>query len=395
MWSMLLNTLSFVFVSLLSFPTPLERLQGAQFVNVFQHSATTGGWSGGLAQSEDLLIMAQRIMGASEAQQLFANAALRQGLPGYLPEPSPDFLQELERELSGSVGGATAHAMVSQIVGGATVSVEDLMAVADETAQIMEYSSQLETKSQELSRAARQLRDANQKLTHLSEQKDTFLSQVSHELRTPMTSLRAFSEILRDTDNLTEAEQRKYSTIIHDEALRLTRLLDDLLDLSVMEAGQIVINQDSGTLGALLDRCVAVSGVDVMGLTIKRDPQAEDVVVNTDLDRLGQVFINLISNARKYCDAQDPVLSIEIGRDGDDLVIDFTDNGSGIATDEQSVIFEKFARVGQNKAGGAGLGLPICREIMMRLGGSVSYLPGQRGASFRVKLPMQVKIAAQ
>ncbi len=177
--------------------------------------------------------------------------------------------------------------------------------------------------------------------------------------------------------------------------MRLTRLLDDLLDLSVLEAGQIVLNQDSGTLGALLDRCVAVSGVDVMGLTIKRDPQAEDLVVNTDLDRLGQVFINLISNARKYCDAQDPVLSIKVGRDGDDLVIDFTDNGSGIATDEQSVIFEKFARVGQNKAGGAGLGLPICREIMMRLGGSVSYLPGQRGASFRVKLPMQVKIAAQ
>src|SRR6056297_3202861 len=164
MWSLMVNVGAFLLGSLLSFPQPLERLQGAQFVNVFDHSGTPGGWSGGMAQSEDLLIMAQRIMGAREAQELFSAAAARQGVAGYLPEPSPDFLQELERALAGSVGAATAHAMIAQIVGGAAVSVRDLMAVADETAQIMEYSSQLEAKSQELARTARQLRQANEKL---------------------------------------------------------------------------------------------------------------------------------------------------------------------------------------------------------------------------------------
>ncbi|WP_371224403.1 ATP-binding protein [Roseovarius sp. 2305UL8-3] len=395
MWSMLLNTATFIAISLLSFPTPLERLQGAQFVNVFQHSATTGSWSGGLAQSEDLLIMSQRIMGASEAQKFFAEAARGQGLPGYLPEPSPDFLQQLERELSGSVGGATAHAMISQIVGGATVSVQDLMAVADETAQIMEYSSQLETKSQELSHTARQLRNANEKLTQMSKQKDTFLSQVSHELRTPMTSLRAFSEILLDTNDLTPDEQDKYATIIHGEALRLTRLLDDLLDLSVLENGQVILNVEHGTLRQVLDRCISVSSGDARALTIRRNREAEDVMLNTDLDRLAQVFINLISNARKYCDAEDPVVTIRTTTEGDDLLIDFTDNGSGVSTDQQMVIFEKFTRVGQNEARGAGLGLSICREIMARLGGGISYLPGQGGASFRVRLPVAIKMAAQ
>src|SRR6056297_2121651 len=204
MWSLMVNVGAFLLGSLLSFPQPLERLQGAQFVNVFDHSGTPGGWSGGMAQSEDLLIMAQRIMGSREAQDLFSAAAARQGVAGYLPEPSPDFLQELERALAGSVGAATAHAMIAQIVGGAAVSVRDLMAVADETAQIMEYSSQLEAKSQELARTARQLRQANEKLTQISVQKDGFLSQISHELRTPMTSIRAFSEILRDTGDLTE-----------------------------------------------------------------------------------------------------------------------------------------------------------------------------------------------
>ena len=388
MWSMTLNTLAFVLVSLLTFPTPLERLQGAQFVNVYQHSATGGSWSGGLAQSEDLLIMSQRIMGATEAQELFSDEARRQGLPGYLPEPSPDFLRKLERELSGSVGGATAHAMIAQIVGGATVSVQDLMAVADETAQIMEYSSQLETKSQELARTARQLQEANEKLTQMSDQKDSFLSQVSHELRTPMTSIRAFSEILRDTEELNSDEQGKYASIIHTEALRLTRLLDDLLDLSVLENGQVVLNEQSGLLSDLLDRCVSATSAGGGNFEIVRDRATEDIVLNTDLDRLAQVFINLITNAYKYCDADTPVLIISVTRQGRHLLVDFCDNGSGISEDHQAVIFEKFARAGQAKASGAGLGLAICREIMTRLDGTIDYMANQKGAAFRVTLPI-------
>ncbi|VAW00571.1 Sensor histidine kinase, partial [hydrothermal vent metagenome] len=324
MWSMTLNTGAFVIVSLLSFPEPVERLQAAQYVDVFQHSAIAGSWSGGLAQSEDLLIMTQRILGAPEAQAFFASSARAQGVSGYLPEPSPDFLNQLERELAGSVGGATAHAMVSQIVGRATVSVEDLMAVADEAAQIMEYSSRLEAKSAEQTRTARQLREANEKLTQLSVQKDEFLSQVSHELRTPMTSIRAFSEILRDTRELSAGEQGKYSSIIHDETVRLTRLLDDLLDLSVLESGRVNLNLQAGTLGDMLDRAEAAAGA---GLRIERSKADGGIVLTTDLDRLAQVFINLMANTRKYCDADTPVLSISTTRMDAELVIDFIDNG--------------------------------------------------------------------
>lgn len=395
MWSMLLNTGCFILGSLLSFPQPIERLQGAQFVNVFDHSGTPGGWTGNMAQSEDLLIMSQRIMGADEAQALFADAARRQGVAGYLPEPSPDFLQDLERVLSGSVGAATAHAMIAQIVGGATVSVEDLMAVADETAQIMEYSTRLEAQSQELARTARQLRQANEKLTQLSVQKDGFLSQVSHELRTPMTSIRAFSEILRDTGDLTPEEQSKYASIIHDETVRLTRLLDDLLDLSVLENGQVEINTQTGQLVDVLDRAERAAGVKDTALRVERNRSAEAIELTSDLDRLAQVFINLIANARKYCDGTPPVMTIRTTVTDGHVVIDFTDNGSGIPPEKQAVIFEKFSRIGQTTAGGAGLGLAICREIMERLGGSVSYLPGQTGAAFRVSLPLPGPAPAQ
>jgi Na+/proline symporter/signal transduction histidine kinase len=388
MWSLSLNTAAFCMVSLLSFPGPLERLQGAQFVNVFEHSAGPRGWTGSVAQSEDLMIMSQRIMGAREAMDFFGAEAALQGGRGGLPEPTPAFLERLERELAGSVGAATAHAMISQIVGGSSVSVEDLLAVADESAQLLEYSSQLEAKSAELARTARQLRDANDKLTQISLQKDAFLSQVSHELRTPMTSIRAFSEILRDTGDLTDEEQTRYATIIHDEALRLTRLLNDLLDLSVLESGQVTLNLRHGTLAEVLDRSLAtaLTGFE-KPLTVRRRRGDENVPLHSDLDRLAQVFINLIANAQKYCDADRPELTVSVHDLNGRVTVDFVDNGSGIPTEVQSVVFEKFFRVSGEKAGGAGLGLAICREIMHRLGGEVTYQPAQKGGAFRVILP--------
>jgi Na+/proline symporter/signal transduction histidine kinase len=388
MWSMLLNSAAFCLMSLSSCPEPLERLQGAQFVNVFHHGQSARSWASGAAQSEDLMIMSQRILGSREAQSLFGLEAARQGSQGLVPEPTPEFLDLLERELSGSVGAATAHAMVGQIVGGAAVSVDDLLAVADESAQMMEYSSKLEAQSSELQRTAQQLRLVNEKLTQISVQKDGFLSQISHELRTPMTSIRAFSEILRDSENMPDPDKARYAGIIHSETLRLTRLLDDLLDLSVLEDGRVSLNLSRKPLSDILDGAISAAGLFVdQGIQIKRKPQREKVVVHTDTDRLSQVFINILSNSQKYCDASDPALTIKVFENEDLVTVDFIDNGSVIAVDMRDVIFEKFSRVGETKAGGAGLGLAICREIMNRLGGEILYLPGQGGSAFRVQFP--------
>lgn len=387
LWSMALNILTFFVGSVLSFPQPLERLQGAQFVNVFEHSGATRSWTQSAAEAEDLLIMAQRIIGSEEAQKLFQREASAQGKIEFLPDVTPGFVELLEREMAGSVGAATAHAMMGQLVQGSSVSVEDLIAVADETAQIMEYSSQLEIKSAEQARTARALREANEKLTALSVQKDAFLGQISHELRTPMTSIRSFSEILREGE-MGEEIHVKYATIIHDETLRLTRLLDDLLDLNVLENGQVILNSESGTLGNLLDRASSAAGEQTMGLNIVRRKSDEAVPLQTDLDRLTQVFINLITNAGKYCDAAEPELRIKVRQSSEAVFVDFIDNGTAIGKEYQSVIFEKFSRLSDHrKAGGAGLGLAICREIMQRLGGDITYLPGQGGAAFRVRLP--------
>ncbi|MEF3046566.1 ATP-binding protein [Pseudotabrizicola sp. L79] len=393
-WSMILNTGVFLVGSIFSFPRPLERMQGAAFVRVFEVDAKgPRGWSKGLAEPEDLLVMTQRILGDDDALQFFESSAKSQGKAGYLPDTTPEFLAQLERRLAGSVGAATAHAMISQLAGNATVTVEDLMAVASESAQIMEYSAQLESQQEELTRTARALREANEKLTQLSVQKDAFLSQISHELRTPMTSIRAFSEILTEGD-LPPEMVANYGRIIHDEAKRLTRLLDDLLDLSVLESGTVQLNLGLANLSQMIDRALASAShtKPERSFLIHRDLPMENLFIRTDADRLVQVFINLISNARKYCDAKNPELRIAIRQRAGRVTIDFIDNGSGIPADKQALIFEKFARLtDQTRAGGAGLGLAICREVMANLGGTISYLPGQGGAAFRISVPLRLE----
>ncbi|MBA3911518.1 MAG: sodium:solute symporter [Rhodobacter sp.] len=396
-WSMTLNVIAFCLGSLLTFPGPVERLQGAAFVNVFEGTVGPERWSKGQVDPEALLTMAQRILGEEAALSLFQTAARDQGKDSFLPDPTPAFLNQLEAQLSGTVGAATAHAMISQLVGRATVTVEDLMAVASESAQIMEYSAKLEAREAELTRTAGALREANEKLMQLSIQKDAFLSQISHELRTPMTSIRAFSEILTEGD-LPPEMVVKYGRIIHEEAKRLTRLLDDLLDLSVLENGTVQLSLGLASLQQMLDTALIAARQTrpERSFIIHRDLPSEAIYLKTDADRLTQVFINLISNARKYCDASQPELRIAVRQRAGRVTVDFIDNGKGIPKDSQSLVFEKFARLTDaNRAGGAGLGLAICREIMTNLGGSVAYLPGQGGAAFRVTVPLRLeKLAA-
>lgn len=393
-WSLTLNTGMFLAFSLVTFPDPMERLQGVAFVNVFDRSEGTGTWRRSTVEAEDLLSMAQRILGREEAQRFFQAQAAGQGKAGYLPETTPDFLARLERQLAGSVGAATAHAMIAQFTDGASVSVQDLIAVAGEAAEIKEYSAQLEAKSEELARTARALSEANDKLTALSVQKDGFLGQISHELRTPMTSIRAFSEILMEPD-LPEPMRAQYAEIIHEEARRLTRLLDDLLDLSVLENRRVQLNVGVANLHDLLNRAVqsASNTRPEREFRFERNFPAEHMAIFTDTDRLVQVFINMVSNARKYCDAERAVLRIEVKQKSGRVQIDFIDNGSGIPKASQAIIFEKFARLTDtSRAGGAGLGLAICREIMANLRGSIDYLPGQGGAAFRITLPLRLTV---
>jgi Na+/proline symporter/nitrogen-specific signal transduction histidine kinase len=389
-WSMTANVTAFVLISLATEPRPLEQFQAALFIDVFRQSAATPGVVERSAPTEDLLALATRILGPAPAQAVFSAAARAQGKPGGLPEPTDRFIQALERELAGSVGAASAHELVSQIAGRGTVSVDGLMRIADETLQLIDAKRRLERQSRELEQSASQLRHANAQLKRMDALKDAFLSQVSHELRTPMTSIRSFAEILTGIDDVRSDDARRFLGIILEESQRLTRLLDEILDLSLLESGHVTFHIAPVDLAEVIERALAsTEGVlAAHAVPVDRSRVGRHIRVETDFDRLAQVLINLISNAVKYGRGEAPRITISAGETPEGAYIDVADNGPGIAADKREEVFEKFARLGAaNLAGSAGLGLPISREIMRNLGGDLVALPTAAGATFRVLLP--------
>ena len=391
-WSLGMNSLLFLVVSVFSDANPLERLQGSLFVDVFRSTpGKPARYAPGRANSEDLFVLAQRIMGAEPARKLFDDMALEQGNAHSLPSPSDVVIARLERELAGSVGAASAHAMVSQITGQESISMSELMDIANETQQLIATSRQLSEKSTELTRAMSQLREANERLRNLDTQKDEFLSQVSHELRTPMTSIRSFSEILLSTEDVTDEEHKKFLTIINDESQRLTRLLDEILDIGRLESGTVNLQLEPVNAEEVVEAALgSVSGVlRKNGVTVHRIPLQGNIEIKANEDRLRQVLINILSNAAKYNNSESPEIHIKAVLGPGILNIDIADNGGGVSREEAVAVFEKFRRGSRSELDqGSGLGLPISRAIMRTMGGDLTLEFATDDSSFfRVRLP--------
>jgi signal transduction histidine kinase len=395
-WSLSANVLLLVGVSLFTHRSPLERLQSALFVDVFRNPAQHE--SRALVRTaaiDDLYIVAQRIMGTDAAFHLFQTAARRQGEPGNQPRPDPAFIASLEREFAGSIGAASARVMIGQVTSAETISMGEIVRMIDETQQVIIYSHELELKSRQLEKAAGQLRDANARLLQLDLEKDEFLSQVSHELRTPMTSIRSFSDVLINANDISPEQAKRFLTIIQDESLRLTRLLDEILDLSHLERGEVQwqldqLDPEDGVTRALA-ACEGLARD--AGVIVERLPCEAPVTVSANMDRLCQVLINLISNAIKYNTSANPVVVVSSTIvDGEYRVL-VEDNGPGIAQNDQTRVFNKFSRGWQqNEHGraGAGLGLAISWEIMRDFGGRLDLVSSSpEGSCFAASMPLE------
>ncbi|MEM6661743.1 MAG: ATP-binding protein, partial [Pseudomonadota bacterium] len=389
-WSVGANTLVFMIISVLSDANPLERLQSAQFVDIFRAAqGANPPFETGSARSEDLFILAQRILGAEPARRLFDEIGRIQGRATGLPLPTPAMMARLERELAGSVGAPSAHAMVARVAGQADIGVPELIDIADETQRLMETSRQLTDKSAELERAAHELREANARLRTLDAQKDDFLSQVSHELRTPMTSIRSFAEILQEED-IQSNDRQRFTGIIHEESQRLTRLLDEILDISRLEAGTLDLPvgpiDASETISAAIDTVGGMTRARGIAVTADAPP---GLTVHGNADRLRQVLINLLSNAVKYNTAPEPKIRVVTAESDQGLTIDVIDNGGGVSREELTSVFDKFTRgLRADQDQGAGLGLPISRAIMRTMGGDLTIeFADDQTSFFRASLP--------
>ena len=237
--------------------------------------------------------------------------------------------------------------------------------------------------------------------------KSAFLSTVSHELRTPLTSVLGFAKIIKKRLDdrifpLVPTDDRKIAQTVQQiqenlqvvvgEGERLTKLIDDVLDLAKIEAGKLEWNMGPVTIQEIIDHATGATAslFEPKGLRLVKDVDASLPMIAGDRDRLIQVVINLISNAVKFTDAG--TITCRAVRQADMLVVSVVDTGLGIAPGDQPKVFERFKQVGDtltDKPKGTGLGLPICREIVEHHGGRV-WVESElgKGSTFSFSLPV-------
>ena len=394
-WSLLGNITAYVGVSLWRSPSAAETSQALLFVDVFKRTsqATPVFWQG-KAQVSALMPLVARFLGTDAALRLFLGYAQRLGLSRVEDIPGDGRLvQFVETQLAGSIGSASARVMVASAVEEETLSLSDVMRILDEASQLRVYARALEDKSRSLEQATHELREANHQLQSLDHMKDDFMSSVTHELRTPLTSIRALSELMRDDVDMAAAQRQQFLDIIVGETERLTRLVNQVLDLAKIEAGHAEWHEVAVDLRALAQQAAESlrENYREAGVALKLDLPASVPVTWVDPDRLTQVVLNLLSNALKYAPRGTGEVGLRLREADGGLELEVQDNGPGIALDQQTVVFEKFRQVAGDahyRPGGTGLGLPISRQIVEHFGGRMwlHSKPGE-GACFGFWIP--------
>ncbi len=276
----------------------------------------------------------------------------------------------------------------------------------EKAALLASQNRDIETKNLEIEQARQELEDRAQQLALASKYKSEFLANMSHELRTPLNSLLILAQLLAQnpTRNLTP-KQVEYAGIIHSAGSDLLQLINDILDLSKVEAGKMDINPERVPLRGLLDYVEAtfrpLTTQKSLGFTITTAPGVP-VDLFTDDSRLRQVLRNLLSNAVKFTESGGVALRIEpvapdelpstVRLHGSAVAFRVEDTGIGIPEQQLETIFGAFQQADgttSRKYGGTGLGLSISREIAYLLGGAITAesVPGQ-GSTFTLYLPV-------
>ena len=394
-WTMVVNVGLYVAVSLVTSQTIIERSQANQFVDIFGRAAAGRRIWRGRATIGDLRRLLARFIGEPLTQTAFHRFTRERDRR--LDDASPadaDIVSYAERQLAGAIGASSARIMVASVLREEMHDIDEVMQILDEASELIVYSRRLEEKSQELEAATKELRAANERLKELDKLKDDFVTTVSHELRTPLTSIRSFSEIVHDYPDLPIEERREFLQIIVQESERLTRLLNDILDLAKMEAGKIEWHMaDIAPRAAIEQALAATKGLVRKHGKVQLQTVLEDhlPIVRVDPDRLMQVIVNLISNAVKFTDEETGWVRLEARREDSALRVDVRDNGIGIDKKDHTRIFERFQQAGNTlteKPAGTGLGLPISREILRHFNGEI-WVESEigKGATFSFRIP--------
>jgi CheY-like chemotaxis protein/signal transduction histidine kinase len=277
-----------------------------------------------------------------------------------------------------------------------TATAAKAMASFQQRALLMEITRQqnddLDRLAGELARSKKLEEERARDIEEAARLKSEFLANFSHEIRTPLNGILGYCDLLlREEGSRLTPHGRRDLSIIKSNARTLLALINDILDLSKIEAGRAEIVKETVDAAPLVDECLATIKESLKGKEVETRaqiaPGAAHVV--TDPLKLRQVLLNLLSNAAKFTDAGEVVCTLEA--EESTLVVRVEDTGAGIPADQLPFIFDKFRQVdgsSRRRVGGTGLGLAIVREVVHLLGGTVTVTSVLgRGSTFTVKLP--------
>lgn len=396
MWSLLVNSLSYIIVSSLTSKSIQETNQSEVFVDIFKYSTSYESailWKG-KAFYNDIKRLLTMFLGADRTERAFKKFNARNDIQEDSMEADFRVVNYAEKLLSGAVGSASARVMISSVVKEDKINLQEVFDILQETQRYISDNIELKKKSEELHETSEKLMIANADLTKLDRLKDEFISTVTHEMRTPITSIRAFSEILNDNDDLEPEERSKFLTTIVEETQRMERLIKQVLDLEKMESGKIHFDLEPVSLNEVLNEALSSmeQSLNERAIKIEKILSNDLPLVAGNKDRLIQVILNLISNARKFCDYDQGIITLKTILVDEHVQLSVIDNGTGIPLENQEMIFEAFYQAENQtlkKPEGTGLGLTISKKIVDKHNGKiwVSSKTGE-GTEVAFKIPI-------
>ena len=396
-WSLTLNAGFYLGVSLLMEQSVTEKTQATLFVDVMRYSVDSSHsklWKG-IATTSELKDLLVRFLGeekTEEALQRFTGQTQTKVDGRVIADP--ELLQYTENLLSGAIGTVSARIMVASVVKEEPLMMHEVLDILDATQQVIRYSQELEQKSKELEKARNELRNTNIKLKELDLLRDDFIAMITHELRTPLTSIRALTEILFDNIEMEPAKREEFLSLIIKESVRLTRLINRVLESEKMESGNVEWYIEKSSLRKIIQNAVDTVKHLAREKGIKIDISLEnsDIVLMADQDRLVQVMVNFLSNALKFCPDVSGMIEVIVRKENSKVEVQVRDNGIGVQYSDRNLVFEKFRQIRSgrtDKHSGSGLGLSICKRIIEGHNGKIGvYNNIGQGATFYFVLPI-------
>ena len=314
---------------------------------------------------------------------------------GGFDKPSPEareYLSNIQEQLAIGLTNASAFVQLENLVSELKKLNDDYQ---EQNEQITKQNEKLIELHKELKDKADELVRQKEKAEESTKMKSQFLANMSHELRTPMNSILGLTELILEGNTL-KGKNKERLEVVLKSGKRLMNLINDILDLSKIEAGRMDVREDQIILDELIeDVDNAISPLahnKNIEFRVKRDMNTH-IHVNTDKGKVTQVLINLLGNAVKFTDKGHVELGIS-APDQSTLKFDITDSGIGMSESDLQIIFEEFRQIDgttTRKYGGTGLGLTICKKIADILKGSITVKSEMgKGSVFTFTIPLKV-----